>query len=133
MSKYLLYAAGIVLFAVSCKKEGAGGDAAIRGYVHTQKFNTTFTQYLGEYPARNKSVYVVYGDNAYGYDDHVYTDYNGKFEIPYLYPGDYKVYVYSKDSTRTDPSGTVPEVRNIHIAGRKDVVEIDTILVFDVK
>jgi hypothetical protein len=133
MLKYLIFTIIMVLAIVACKKEGAGGDATIRGYVHTEKFNTTFTQYLGEYPARNKSVYIVYGDNTYGYDDHIYTDYNGRFEVPYLYPGDYKVYVYSKDSTRNDPSGTVPVVRDIHISGRKEIVEIDTILIFDVK
>lgn len=133
MYKLLFFITAISVLAISCKKEGEGGDAAIRGYVHAKKFNTTFTQYLGEYPAAAKSVYIIYGKDGYGYDDRVYTDYNGRFEIPYLYPGDYQIYVYSKDSTRVSLTGNVPVVRDIHIAGRKDVIEIDTILVFDVK
>ena len=56
-----------VLLLSSCKKEGIGGDAAIRGYVHVKKYNSTFTQFIAEYPGKDVYVYIIFGDHA-GYD-----------------------------------------------------------------
>ena len=120
----------VALIAIACcKKAGYGGDASIRGYVHVLHFNSTFTQYISQYPGKDLYVYVVYGNHP-GYDKRIKTDYNGNFEFPYLYKGDYKVYVYSRDSTFTDPSGMVAVVRNISITSRKEVYNTDTLKVF---
>jgi len=113
----------------SCKKEGIGGDASIRGYVHVKKYNSTFTQFIGEYPGKDIYVYLVFGDNT-GYDKRTKTDYNGHFEFRYLYKGDYKVYVYSRDSTLQDVSGIVPVIREVEITERKQEYHLDTLLIF---
>lgn len=120
------------LFAIAlwgCKKPGYGGDAKIVGYVNVQKWNATFTQYIGEYPGKDLYVYIVYGNHA-GYDKRIKTDYNGQFEFPYLYKGNYKIYVYSRDSSFADPSGTVAVVKELNIDKRKEVVDADTIQIF---
>ncbi len=123
----------ILLLIAACHKAGEGGDATLRGYVHVQKFNSTFTQYLAEYPARDVAVYLRYGDRQHGYDDRKYTDEQGYFDFPYLYEGDYTLWVYSKDSTLREPSGEVPVLRQVHLSNSTGVVETDTILIFQVK
>ena len=128
-SKILLLTFLILLLFNSCKKEGIGGDASITGYVHVQKWNSTFTQYVGEYDGKDVYVYIVYGNHA-GYDKRIKTDYKGQFEFPYLYKGDYTVYVYSRDSSFIDPSGTIPVLRNINITKRTETVNLDTISIF---
>lgn len=122
-----LLACSLLLF--TCKKEGVGGDATIRGYVKAEKWNSTFTQFIGEYPAKGVYVYIQYNDTL-GYDDRILTDYHGFFEFPFLYKGDYHLYTYSRDSTGKDLSGEVPVIRNIHINNRTETVEVDTIVVF---
>ncbi len=119
----------LLLLLAACKKPGIGGDASITGYVHVQKWNSTFTQYIGEYQGKDQYVYIVYG-NHHGYDKRIKTDYAGQFEFPYLYKGDYKVYVYSRDSSFTDPSGTIPILRNINISKRTETFNLDTLLIF---
>ena len=128
-NKCLLLA--LLLGALACKEPGSGGDASIRGYVQAQKFNSTFTQFVGEYPAKDVDVYLIYGDRGYGYDDRTRTDYTGRFEFPYLYEGHYRLYVYSRDSTFHDASGTTAVVRNVLIDGRKTVADVDTLFIFE--
>lgn len=118
-----------VAILIGCKKAGYGGDASITGYVHVQKWNATFTQYIGEYPGKDLYVYIVYGNHS-GYDKRIKTDYNGRFEFPYLYKGNYKVYVYSRDSTFADPSGTTAIVKDVTIDKRTEVLDLDTLLIF---
>lgn len=121
----------ILLFVwfAGCKKPGIGGDASITGYVHVEKWNATFTQFIGEYAGKDQYVYIVYGDHP-GYDKRIKTDYNGEFEFPYLYEGHYKIYIYSKDSTFADPSGITSVVKDVNITSRKEVFNIDTLLIF---
>jgi hypothetical protein len=130
MKKFLLFVAMIAITLASCKKEGVGGDASITGSVHVQKWNSTFTQLIGEYPGRDIYVYIVYGAHD-GYDKRIKTDYNGRFEFPYLYKGDYTVYTYSRDSTFSDASGTVALVKQVQITDRKGAVELDPFIVFE--
>jgi len=131
--KFLILFLSLASVFAACKEAGQGGDAAIRGYVHVQKWNSTFTQFISEFPAKDVYVYIIYGDRTFGYDDRVKTDFNGNFEFSYLYEGRYRVYTYSKDSTLNDPSGIVPVVREINITDRKQFVELDTMLTFQVK
>ncbi len=119
-----------ILTLAGCKEEGIGGDASIRGYVHVKKYNSTFTQFIGEYPGKDVYVYIIFGDHI-GYDKRIKTDFQGNFEFRYLYTGNYKVYVYSKDSTLMDPSGIVSVVRDVTINDRTEVVNLDTLLIFE--
>ncbi len=120
---------GLSLLLFACKKEGVGGDATIRGYVKAEKWNSTFTQYIGEYPAKGVYVYLQY-DDTFGYDDRIVTDYHGYFEFPFLYKGDYHVYTYSRDSIGKDLSGEIPVIRDIHIKNRRETIDLDTLVVF---
>jgi hypothetical protein len=115
----------------ACTKEGEGGHASIRGYIHTSKLSSTFTQLLDRYPAKDQDVYIIYGDRTWGFDDRTRTDYQGRFSFDLLYPGNYKIYTYSRDSSRTDLSGTIAVVRDVEITRRKEVVTLDTIHIVD--
>ena len=119
----------ISLFFFACKKEGVGGDATIKGYVQAEKWNSTFTQFLGTYPAKDADVYIQY-DDTFGFDDRTRTDYNGYFEFPFLYPGNYHIYTYSRDSTGKDLSGQVPVIRDVTIKNRTQTIDLDTLIVF---
>lgn len=115
----------------SCKKEpGIGGDASVTGRVWVRDYNSTFTQLIGEYPAEDNYVYLVFGDNV-GYDKRVKTDYDGYFRFDYLYKGDYEVYVYSTDSTLTDINNFVPVIIPVTIDERKANIDVGTITIFD--
>ena len=90
---------------VSCSKEaGEGGTASIKGKVYGDYYNKSFTTFYGSSYVPDKDVYIIYGDDA-SYGERVRTSYDGSFEFKYLRKGDYKVFVYSIDSTLTLPSG----------------------------
>lgn len=126
---FTTFCLAILLF--SCTKEGQGGNAAIRGYIHASKLSSTFTQLLDQYPAKDQEVFIIYGDRTWGYDDRIKTDFQGRFSFDLLYPGNYRIYTYSRDSSRMDLSGTIAVVRDVEIGGRKEVVMMDTIHIVD--
>ncbi len=129
--KIFLIAIALCVAIASCRKEpGVGGDATISGQVWVRDYNSTFTQLLGEYPAEDVYVYITYG-NKTGYDKRIKTDYDGYFQFEYLYKGDYKVFVYSADSTLTDLNNMVAVVQQISIEERKELVDLGTITIFD--
>lgn len=122
----------LAIFAISaCTTEGEGGHASIQGYIHTSKLSSTFTQLLDQYPAKDQDVYIIYGDRTWGFDDRTRTDYQGRFSFDLLYTGNYKIYTYSRDSSRSDLSGTIAVVRDVEITRRKEVVTLDTIHIVD--
>src|SRR5438093_6287441 len=99
----LAFASSVLMLIVSCQKDpGIGGDASIKGSVFVKHYNTTFTQFISEYPGADVYVYLIFG-NDISYDKRIKTTYDGQFEFKYLYKGDYTVYVYSIDSTLTVP------------------------------
>jgi hypothetical protein len=125
-----------ILLVVSCfltscaKEEGKGGDASIYGKVFVKNYNSTFTQLVSSYYAADTYVYLIYGDDI-SYGERVKTDYEGEFEFKYLYPGDYRVYVYSDDSLMQSPTGTVAVVKDLHISGRKSKVNVGKLVIFE--
>lgn len=125
---FLLLSLGLLIFS-SCKKPGVGGDATVKGYVHVQKWNSTFTYFIADYPGKDIYVYIVYGNHP-GYDKRIKTDYKGEFEFPYLYKGDYTIYLYSRDSTFKDPSGISTIIDTVKITARKETVNLDTLFIF---
>jgi hypothetical protein len=128
MVKKLLFFLAIVAF-LGCKKDpGFGGNATIRGSVWVKDYNSTFTTLIGEYAGKDVYVYIVYGDHV-GYDKRVKTDYNGDFEFPFLYEGEYKVYVYSLDSAFTDLSGTKALVKEVKLEEKKEVKELEPFVI----
>ncbi len=120
----------VLICCFSCRKQaGPGGNASIRGNVHIRHYNSTFTVFIADYPAADEYVYIIYDDD-FSYSDRVKTDFDGDFEFKYLYPGQYRIYVYSLDSTLQAPSGQIPIIRDVNIEQNKDIVELDTLKIF---
>ena len=114
----------ISMSIISCsKEEGEGGRASIRGHVFVDNYNASFTQLLSSYYAPEEDVYIVYGDNEF-YDDKVKTDPNGAFEFKHLRKGNYKLFVYSKDSTFTIESGQEAVYLEAEIKEKEEVVKL---------
>ena len=125
MSKKFLIALMVISLSIfSCsKEEGEGGRASIRGHVFAKNFNASFTQLLSSYYAAEEDVYIIYGDNE-NYDDRVKTGPDGAFEFKNLRKGNYKLYVYTKDSTFTIPSGVEAIYADAEIKDKEEVVEL---------
>jgi hypothetical protein len=119
------------LLTFSCKKPaGEGGKSSIKGSIWVEDWNSGFTVKNGEYAGADQDVYIVYGDEV-GYSDKTTTDYNGEFEFRYLRKGKYKIYVYSKDKTLTSPSGETSVVKEVEITGKKQVITLDQIIIYN--
>jgi hypothetical protein len=117
----------IILLATGCKKdEGQGGSANIKGYVHVSEYNEGFFEVHSDHDGYNENVYIIYG-NDIGVSDKTTTDPYGRFEFKYLRKGNYKVYIYSKDSV---PLGlAIPDVtvlKQLEITDRKQTVDAGT-------
>jgi len=92
----------------SCEMdEGVGGTATISGTLVTQQYNDDFSLLVNTFPAADEKIYIQYGDSKSVSDD-VETSYDGYFEFPYLYEGDYTIFYYSQDSL--DPLSPEKEV-----------------------
>ena len=129
-SKLFLLLSAFVLLSLSCKKqEGKGGDASISGSIAVKHYNSTFTEFISEYPGRDTYVYLIYGDDI-SYGQRIKTNFEGQFEFKYLYKGNYTVYLYSLDSTLTSADGSIAVVREVNIADRKEHIDLGTIQVF---
>jgi len=130
-SRYLILIAlsSLITFS-SCQKDpGIGGDASIKGSVFVKHYNSTFTQFISEYPGADVYVYLIFGDDI-SYGKRIKTTYDGQFEFKYLNKGDYTVYAYSFDSTLTVPGGTIPVIQKVTITDRKQTVNVGTINIF---
>lgn len=108
-----------VFFFTSCsKEEGKGGEYSIKGKVLVNYYQDNFSTKSGSGVAKDYEVYILYGDQV-GLGDKVRTDYKGEFEFKYLQKGNYKIYVYSDDTTMLSPSGRTILVQEVSISGNK--------------
>ena len=116
--------------ASSCSKEpGLGGNSTIYGKIIAYDYNSEFTELKGIYPAEDQDVFLIFG-NDLSYSERIRSNYDGVYEFKYLRPGDYTVYVYSKDSTLTMPSEIYAVLRKVTIDQNKQTVEVDDIKIF---
>lgn len=120
-----VYLPAIIMLAAvltSCSKdEGVGGTATIRGKVIIQDYNDDFSLLLSQYNAAEEDVYIIYGeDETFG--DQVETSYDGTFEFRYLLPGDYRIFIYSLDSTSNLLYDTVV-IKDITVSKKDDLVD----------
>lgn len=98
----------ISLSFLSCEKdEGTGGKASISGNVYNTDFSPNFENVVDAYNMPDIDVYIVYGDDE-TYGDKVNTNFDGSFKFEYLREGDYTIYVYSEDSSRSSISEIIP-------------------------
>lgn len=111
----------IVLF--SCKKqEGVGGKSSITGKVYAIDMNNDFTKVQSEYYSAKEDVYIVYGDDLF-YSDKVETHYDGSFLFEHLNPGNYTVYVYSKDSS--EQQDIIPVISTVTLSKKDELIVLD--------
>ncbi len=127
----LIVLALLTTLLFSCKKEeGEGGRATIKGKVYVLDYNNS-NVYQDEYYGPQMDVYIIYGGGDDIYDDNMETHYDGSFEFKYLRKGTYTIYAYSKDTTGTEPSGVFAVRETVQISDKKEVVELDDIIVVD--
>jgi hypothetical protein len=122
----------ICMFCISgCKKTaGEGGNSSIRGSVWVEDWNSSFNVKNGEYAGYDEDVYIIYGD-AVSYSERTRANYNGEYEFKYLRPGNYKIYVYSKDKTLQSKSGDVVIIKEVQITKKKETVTVDQIVIYN--
>lgn len=114
----------------SCSKEaGEGGNSSIYGKIIAHNYNAEFTTLKGIYPAADEDVFIIYGNDR-SYSERVSTSYDGVFEFKFLRPGDYTVFVYSKDSTLTLPSGMYVVKQQVTISENKQAVAAKEMKIF---
>jgi hypothetical protein len=82
---------------------------------------------LGEFPAVDEYVYLVFDDDI-SYADRIRTSPTGEFEFQYLYPGKYSVYAYSNDSTFVSPT-KIAVTKEIEITENKQIVDVGQITI----
>lgn len=125
-----------MLIATSCKKgAGIGGTSSIIGKVWVKNYNTlnypTETYNLkGEYWGADENVYIIYG-NDISYGEKTKSGPKGEFEFKYLRPGDYKIYLESKDTDRTSISGKMTILKSINVPGKKKTVDAETFTILN--
>jgi hypothetical protein len=120
----------ISLVVLSCSKEpGLGGNATIFGKIVAHDYNAEFTELKGIYPAADEDVFLIYGDD-YSYSLRIRSNYEGIYEFKYLRPGDYSIYVYSKDSTLTLVSEMYAVIKSVTIDKNHQTVEVEEIKIF---
>lgn len=128
----LLTAVGVLLTASCAQTPGDGGRASITGHVEEEArlVLTNGNSAQGEpYPAMDHNVFLIYGDNV-GPDDQVETNHEGDFVFPWLRPGDYTVYVYSEDTSGTNPPQDMVVLQHVTIESVSETVVLDTLRVF---
>ncbi|PCJ24323.1 MAG: hypothetical protein COA97_09990 [Flavobacteriales bacterium] len=122
--KFLIVLIVFSMSIFSCsKEEGEGGRSSIVGHVFAKNYNASFTQLLSSYYAPEEDVYIIYGDNE-NYDDRVKTGPDGAFEFKHLRKGNYKIYVYTKDTTFTIASGVEAIYESVEIKDKEEVIEL---------
>jgi hypothetical protein len=125
---FLMLTLSILLF--SCTKDaGEGGNSTIFGKIITYNYNAEFTNLRGIYPGADEDVYIIYGSDR-SYSQRIRSNYDGVYEFKYLRPGDYTIYVYSKDSTLTLVSEIKPVIQNVTIKNNKQTVEAADMKIF---
>lgn len=122
-----------VLIASCNKPEGEGGNSTIKGKIWVENYNTLNNMLdvyflKGEYAGADEDVYIIYGDDV-SYGDKVKSGPDGIFEFKYLRPGDYKIYLQSKDTTRTSVSG----IRTVDMSvtlKKKETLDAGTFVIY---
>jgi hypothetical protein len=96
---YLVFTVLVLGVFASCSQdEGTGGNSHIKGKLVKKVYSEDLSVLLDELPAKDERVYLVYGEGNIP-DVDVRTGYEGDFQFQYLWPGKYKIYYYSQDTS----------------------------------
>lgn len=129
--KKLIYLVIVAVFAFSCDKgEGEGGNSVITGKVMAKVYNNTFTHLLDSFYKPDADVYIIYGDDE-TYSDRYSTNWDGIYRFEYLRKGDYKLFVYSIDTTGNSNPVTAPVIMDVNVPGNNETVVVDDIVMLD--
>jgi hypothetical protein len=142
--KKIAFIALAALFTITyaCKKPpGEGGTSSIKGTIYTKNYNSNFSTLLGQYPGADVDVYIIYGEEV-SFGDRTRSGPDGVFEFKYLRKGNYKIYVYSKDSvatvgypySMTNPNVNAPDMavfKDAEISKRKETIDVGTFTIYD--
>jgi hypothetical protein len=89
----------LVALGFACtQEEGPGGNSHIKGCLIEKVYNQDFSLLLEERPAKDWDVFLLFG-NQKSVGEDVKTSFSGDFNFQYLWPGTYKVYYFSQDSS----------------------------------
>lgn len=118
-----------MILAACTKGPGTGGRASLKGKVFARNYSNSFvlidSGYIG-----GVNVYIKYGDQP-GVGDNVDTDNEGVYLFPYLRPGDYTIYAFSKTLTNNTLDSAV--VKKVTIRERKEEIEVPQIDIITLK
>ena len=89
-------------------------------------YNDDFSMLLSQHSGAEEDVYIIYGDEK-TFGDQTEANYDGIFEFRYLLPGNYKVYIYSEDSTLNLLYDTVV-IKDATISKKDDLVDVGTLV-----
>ena len=125
----------LALLVLACKKlPGDGGNSSIVGRikVETRLVISNPNTAQDTLDAADEDVFILYGDHI-SPDDKVVTNYEGEFEFRNLRPGEYTIYVYSKDTSGTGQilSNKMPIINKVTITGKKETKSLDNIFIYD--
>lgn len=127
------FSACVLLFLIitSCsKEEGVGGNSVITGRVFARVYNNSFSQKIDSFYKPEVDVYLVYGDNS-TYNDDFKTNMDGSYRFEYLRKGNYKVFVYSTDTTEGLGTGITPVVIDVNVQGNNKTVNVNDLVIIE--
>lgn len=125
----VLFVSGLVILSSCDKTPGYGGNCGITGTVKIRKFNSNYSVLREETNYANADVYIVFEDGK-GYGDKVKTSYDGTFNFNHLVPGNYKIFVYSNDTTMLT-TDQVPITIPVKISKNKELVNAGVLRIAD--
>ena len=129
VATFIVFIGSILLFSSCDKTPGYGGNCGITGTVKIRKYNSNYSVLRGEENYSNADVYIIFEDGK-GYGDKVKTSYDGTFNFNHLVPGNYKLFVYSDDTTMLSSSQiaiTIP----VTISKNKELANAGVIKIAD--
>ncbi len=122
----------LFLFFACAKEPGEGGLSEIQGYVYIQNLDPNMQPVGKAYPAFDEDVFIHYGNQTNLGDDEP-TSCEGFFSFPYLMPGDYKLYVYSQDTSyfhRKNKKNKIAITQNVTLSKKKETFVTDTFFIY---
>lgn len=132
-SFFLLLAASLSIFLISCKKEaGEGGTSNIKGKVYAKYYDKYFFTVADAKYAPDEDVYIIYGNES-TFGERQRTSQDGSYAFNFLRTGTYKIYAYSRDSSgayknQVNPySPDVAVIQTVEITKRRQTVEVTEI------
>lgn len=134
---FLAALSGLFILSSCEKPAGEGGRASIKGKIWVENYNALNSMsdvyfLKSEYAGADEDVFIIYGDDV-SYGNKVKSGPDGVFEFKYLRKGDYRIYVKSKDTTRSSyfyGSGIKTVDVSINISDKKASIETEDLLIY---